>query len=459
MQKVFRLCRCFAGVFAAAFALQAEGPPPTALIHGRWFDGRSFKEQTVYCVDGMFTRRKPPRVTETLDLTGTWIVPPYAEAHNHNIDGVAEERSRRAIDRYLADGVLYAKIQGNFPLNDEMRRRLPINRRDGVDVSFAQTFLTASGGHPIFLHENILMPLGYYAGVAKESLQDKLYFTIDSEAELEKKWPLILALRPDFIKTNLWCSDEFEKRKNDSSYVGRRALDPRLLPNIVRKARASGLRVSSHVTNAADFHHAAAAGVDQIVHVPGMGMFRAIEERVYELARTPADPDVIRQVADAIRKSETAGAPYAPISRADARLAAKRGAVVVTTVGLTARWPDALRRLVEPAQSAMLRLLDENGVTLAIGSDNVMDSSAQEAANLQGRGIFDNSTLLRMWTETTARSIFPGRKIGKLQEGYEASFLALEGDPLADWRNVGRIKIRFKQGVVLPARERRQVAR
>jgi hypothetical protein len=31
--------------------------------------------------------------------------------------------------------------------------------------------------------------------------------------------------------------------------------------------------------------------------------------------------------------------------------------------------------------------------------------------------------------------------------GYEASFLALEGDPLDDWRNTRRIKLRFKQGL------------
>jgi hypothetical protein len=32
-------------------------------------------------------------------------------------------------------------------------------------------------------------------------------------------------------------------------------------------------------------------------------------------------------------------------------------------------------------------------------------------------------------------------------EGYEASFLALGGNPLDDWRNIRRIRLRFKQGV------------
>jgi len=62
--------------------------------------------------------------------------------------------------------------------------------------------------------------------------------------------------------------------------------------------------------------------------------------------------------------------------------------------------------------------------------------------------------LLRMWTETTANAIFPGRKIGKLAPGYEASLLVLDGDPLVSFDNVKRIRLRVKQGEILqlPAR-------
>jgi hypothetical protein len=33
-----------------------------------------------------------------------------------------------------------------------------------------------------------------------------------------------------------------------------------------------------------------------------------------------------------------------------------------------------------------------------------------------------------------------------LREGFEASFIALRGDPVIDFRNVRRITLRFKQG-------------
>jgi hypothetical protein len=94
--------------------------------------------RTVYSVAGRFTSSRPAHVDTTLDLAGAWVVPPFGEAHNHNVDGALESRSRDALARYLADGVFYVKIQGNFPVSEDMRHRLPMNRPDGPDVVFAQ---------------------------------------------------------------------------------------------------------------------------------------------------------------------------------------------------------------------------------------------------------------------------------------------------------------------------------
>ena len=55
---------------------------------------------------------------------------------------------------------------------------------------------------------------------------------------------------------------------------------------------------------------------------------------------------------------------------------------------------------------------------------------------------FPNRTLL-------PKTIFPERKIGHLAEGFEASFLVLEGNPLEEFDHVKDITMRFKQGVDL----------
>jgi hypothetical protein len=392
-------------------------PLTFAFVNGQWFNDKGFSARTVYSVAGTFTFRKPSRVDRTLDLAGTWVVPPFGEAHNHNIGLGVESMDRQAIQRYLADGVFYVKSQGNLPLTDAMKTHLGVNRPDSIDIVLAQGSLTATGAHPEVLVGELL-GRGLFPGYTKETLRDFRYFAIDSQADLDRKWSAILALKPDFIKTFLWRSGEFDKRKDDAAVGFQKGLDPRLLPKIVERAHANNLRVSAHIVDAADFHNAVVAGVDEIAHIPQLDV--------------------------------------APIAAEDARLAATRRIVVDTTLlaPLTAlvqervvREPDvpAIRR----AQVANLKSLYESGVRLAIGSDSVVDSSVRELFYLKELDVFDNLTLLKMWAETTPQSIFPKRKIGALSHGAEASFLALEGNPLEDLKNVRRIRVRFKQGFVL----------
>ena len=386
-----------------------------AFLNGQWFNGHEFERRTGFSVDGQFTFNRPNRVDQTLDLAGAYLVSPFAEGHNHNLGTGVEEQDRMAIQKYISDGVFYVQIQGNLPLTDEAKRRLSIGEHNSVDVTFAQGSLTATGGHPIPLVENVLLATGYFPGYTKEDLKNHYYFTIDSESDLQKKWPDILGFHPDFIKTFLLFSDEFEQRKNSTDYAGQKGLDPRLLPKIVARAHENHLRVSTHVATAADFHNAIAAGVDEIAHLPSAG-------RV-------------------------------PISLADAALAAKHHTIVYTTylnaVPSLIRLQVIKESDVRANEAENLRRLVQNGVVLAVGSDEVNDTSIKEIEYLHGLGVFDNLTLLKMWCEVTPRGIFPKRKIGALQEGYEASFLALQGNPLLDFENVRRIKIRFKQGFLL----------
>ena len=258
------------------------------------------------------------------------------------------------------------------------------------------------------------MSQGVYRGFTRETLKDHGYFVIDNAADLDAKWPLILAGRPDFIKVILVHSEEFAKRRDDTAYFGQKGLDPDLVPLIVARARQHGLRVSAHVNTATDFRNAVRAGVDELAHLPGS---------------------------------------QAPSLLSDADIAAAKaaGVVVVTTASLAKRMPPELLPRIQEAQRSNLSRLIAAGVPVAIGSDNYDDTSVEEALYLKELGI-DNRTLLRMWTENGARAAFPGRKIGALREGYEASFLVLAGDPLSDFANVRRIVLAVKEGVVVRGR-------
>ena len=393
-------------------------------VNGQWFDGKSFQPQTFYSVDGILTGKKPHGVIETIDLTNEFVVPPFAEAHNHNLGSAIylnREFTRQMIQRYLAAGVFYVKIPGNPADNAAILRREFVNRPDSVDVTFANGVLTSKDGHPI----GMTLDSFKQAGIAVPSvaeLEGKGFFIIESEADLLAKWEQIMAGKPDFIKTILFHSQSFAKRRETPNLFGYNGLNPQLLPRIVKQAHAAGLRVSTHINSAADFAAAVRAGVDEINHLPGA---------IFEQGTNEAD--------------------YL-IRPEDAKRAAKQGIIVVTTTNIAPLFAkgEALAK-VQSAQRKNLQLLKQNGVQIAVGSDNYMDTSVEEAMYLKSLNVFDNAELLKMWSVTSAQTIFPRRKIGHLREGYEASFIVLRGNPLENFGHIRDIRLRVKQGFLINA--------
>lgn len=407
------------GVTALLAGFAAEAASTTCeFIGGQWFDGRRFKQVKFYSVGGILTRKKPRQIDTSIDLSGKYVIPPFGEAHNHNVE--AYPGIDALLKRYLQDGVFYVKNPCN-PKATKAKLSGKINKPTSIDAVFSNGGLTASGGHPIAVAERNLKR----GGRADVWNDGDFYFVVDTAADLDAKWSAILAGQPDFMKTLMQYSEEYRQRKDDPSYFDWKGLDPALLPLIVKRAHAAGLRVSTHVETATDFHHAVVAGVDEVNHLPG---FR------------PHRDDWTHYNSSSFR-----------ISEADARLAAKKGVVVVTTLVF------AIDRILQPREGEHpdevravltdnLRLLNKHGVSIAIGSDSYRQTALVEALNLEKLKVFDNQTLLKMWCESTPATIFPGRKIGRLREGYEASLLALDGDPLEDFTNVTKIATRVKQG-------------
>ncbi len=393
---------------------------PSAYVvkNGRWFNGDTFVSRPqVYVQQGQLqmskSRNFPASSAEEIDIKGAYVTPPFCEAHNHNL-GAVEPENEDTIKRYLREGIFYVKILSNLPRETGMVRHI-YNHPQSVDVSFANGGITGAGGHPIKLRESLL-ERGAYEGFTKETLRDHAYFVIDSDADIKMKWPLILQYRPDFIKLLLVFSEEYEKRRNDEQYFGQKGLNPEIYTKLVKLSHDHGLRVSTHVNSANDFRVAVEAGSDEIAHLPGT---RSIED----------------------------------VRPKDAQLAAKKGIVVVTTVSLVddrskERDPDLYTKLREK-QKQNLRLLLDAGVKLAVGSDRYDATSTVEIESLRELNVIDNKTLLRMWTENCAQTTFPGRKIGRLADDYEASFLVLKEDPLKDFDATKNIILRMKNGHVL----------
>jgi imidazolonepropionase-like amidohydrolase len=379
--------------------------------NGQWFDGQKFVAGKFYSVGGRLTAKKPARIDKTFDLTGKFIVPPFAEAHNHNLESEHELQER--ISKYLSHGVFYVKLQSSIK-----KRIAPLmsnyNHPLGLDISLTYAPITASGGHPVGIRKSYLEQ-GLFGNLFKtlDDLESHGFFTIDSEKDLAEKWDSVLAFKPDFIKVMLLYSEEYERRKDEQSYFGRKGLNPKLLPDIVKKAHQAGLRVSVHVETSMDFHNAITSGADEIAHVPG-------------------------------RSNDS------KIALVDAKTAAKKNVVVITTAGLVKRRnKDPNYPKFVDAIKHNLKILKDAGVKLAVGSDDYNDTSFGEVTFLAETGVFSNLELLKMWSEASAETTFPNRRIGRLKSGYEASFLVLSGNPIEDFANVQRIEMRVKQGEIL----------
>ena len=94
----------------------------------------------------------------------------------------------------------------------------------------------------------------------------------------------------------------------------------------------------------------------------------------------------------------------------------------------------------------VLRELRGQDVPIVIGADSPGLSPLDEAMYYYEVGAVDNVAVLQMLSVVTPRRIFPEREIGCLDEGCEASFLALEGNPLDDISHLKSVALRLKEG-------------
>ena len=397
---------------------QTRLPPRESyqFTNGQWFDGTDFRHRAFYSINGVLTLKKPARIDKVFDLKNGYVIPPFAEAHNHWLE---PQRVDEYIRNYLSDGVFYVKDEANMPyIVSQFRGKL--NRPTSVDFITALQGFTGSGGHPLEIIRQF-QKMGIFPKEWTESdLDGKAILIVDDAKDIPRKWSLLLSSKPDFVKVFLNYSGQGESRKGNPKKTG---LNPRFLPEIVRLAHKAGLYVSVHISTAADFHNALVAGVDEIAHLPFVDFDKEL------------------------------GNEHVLISTADARLAARRGVRVITTLSwLVADLGNDPQRAKEARTQVIipnLRLLKRYGVKLLIGSDQFRQTSRPEILLISSLGVFTNLELLKMACEVTPRAIFPKRRIGFLREGYEASFLVLDGNPLTNFEKIKNVGLRFKQGYLL----------
>lgn len=432
---MFRPTLLIAALLAAATpAVAADEPPASAnpfagpplaaptlhLKGGQWFDGKVFRPMQWYAVDGKLTARRPAHVDATVDLAGRHVIPPLAEAHNHDLqNGFYAGKMAR---NYMARGIFYSVQLAGLPADIATYREF-FDQPGSVDVGWSEALLSASDGHPL----KMILDGSAQAGekITPESARDRFYWSIDSLADLDSKWAKIAAAKPKMIKVILIDSANYTANRRNPELFGRNGIDPALVPEFARRAHAIGARLMAHADTAADFEVAVKAGADAVAHLPG-----------YRIAKfnKPAD----YRISDAVIADAATRATFVITTTAASKFAIQR--YPETEAAITTNYQDNIRRL----RAA--------GVKLAFGSDTFGGSVLDEIAMVDKLRVMPRAELLRVATSDTPQLMFPRRRVGVFAEGAEASLLALDGDPIADLEALKRIKVAVKQGELLGGR-------
>ncbi|WP_124447821.1 hypothetical protein [Paucibacter sp. KBW04] len=394
--------------FKASPALSME------LKNAQWFDGKGFQQGTLYVKDGRFTKQRIKKAQRQMDLKGQFLIPPLADAHNHNLQtlwGFA-----RYAPSYLRDGVFYTAQQCGEPKAvSEMR---PIAAQAASpEVLFNSACITSSDGQPL------AQLMGEDPKLRAEDFIDKAVLVMDSPQDIAQKWPLIAPRKSDSIKLMISRSESPELRADPKQW-GRLGLKPELVPAIVKRAHQDGFKVIAQADTAADFALAAQSGVDWVARLPGLFFFEGTNAERYRIS------------ADAASE------------------AAKKKVSVITAISGSKLFPMSAETLtaVRQLQAENLRRLLDAKVPLLLGSDLYNGTVLSELRSLDSLGVLERAQLLRLATVDTPRALFPKRKIACFDDGCEASFLLLKSNPLQGAQGLEaleRIQLRVKQGRVL----------
>ena len=397
-------------------AAAKEADRTIAYVNARWWNGARFVPGSRYVRDGYFVPAPKGRPARTEDLHRAFVVPPYADAHNH-MPGRSEDVNRIAMSVgvfYLMNPTVLASVVPSS--------RGVLDAPGMVDAVYSMGAITAPGGHPEGIYQDIIGPRAYPNIKPADFLGDAYHY-VTKPGDIVPVLNRLQSQGAQFIKIMVLYSEEFAKRRDDPAYRDYKGLDPALVPLIVKEAHRRGLRVAAHIETAHDFRVITTAGVDEAAHVPG---YAADAPHAFKSIR-----------------------PYV-ITDADARAAAREHMVMTATASQADYEKDPVEHArMRSLLKGNLRKLKKAGVQLLIGTDGQPDAAPEEATYLVGLGIFTRTEALDALSLTTPQWIFPGRRIGRLATGYEASFLVLGGDPIGSFKEITDIRRRVKQGIEL----------
>lgn len=415
------------GISACDYAPQSANTSQSdvvAFVGGHVFDGTKFFQRNI-CVDERAIVTCPDVPAREVSIKGVFITPPFGDAHTHHFDGPYSVDAHTNLG--IRSGAFYAMTM-TAPGSQVAMIRERLRGPGNVDVSSSMGAITGPDSHPIEIYE--ALALGAYTFEdqlaradeihASSLVADDAYFIVETEDDVQEKWPLLLERQPDHIKVYLRSSERYDEGFGKWGPGG--GINPELLPMIRKLSRDAGLRMAVANSSIGDFRASLHAEADMITHLPCYQDTSGEDDGPYFDINT---------------------AEECLIAKDDARRAARQK--MISTLIVT-EW--AKERPDEQIgwEKANINALKEAGAPLAIGVDAYGATLTEGMIAGANKGFLSPVELLRVASMDTPHAIFPERRIGCLEAGCEASFIGFEKNPIEDISAIRNITVRFKDG-------------
>ncbi len=223
-------------------------------------------------------------------------------------------------------------------------------------------------------------------------------------------------------------------------------LQPAVVGAITREAHRLGMTVTGHVPRALGLFVTIDSGQDQIAHIPirGAAGSDTVRAQVAFVAAHHVAIDPTASWGDLLRHSVdepvTDLVPQVP----DLPPVLRQRIELMGAHTDTAQAHAAQRNML-----GILRALHEAGVPLLPGTDEgVPGFSLYRELQLYTMAGMSNMDALRSATSVSARAMGLSDRVGTLTPGMAADLIVLDGNPLDDISNVGRVRFVMKHGVL-----------
>lgn len=432
MKKRWHLALLIAPLGACS-GLDANTLPAAETVYqnGKVWTGDGFETRDIAISDGKIVEGfEMDATTRVIDVTGQYITPALANAHQHITSPTA------AADwSFFKTGVFYVWNPNMHYAAWPDEANAYYARPDTVDVKTSFGGVTEPGSHPEPLYVDNLAKYVYNNATYDDMYQSAFHYG-RSPQEIEDALDLLVDQGAAFVKIYLLDSARYSLPAPDGSATGTTGLNPENIEGVVEAAHIRDLPVYAHIETRDDFLVAVKAGVDIIGHMPGYN-------------------GVSLGKADKVTLQD-----------GDAELAAARGTYVIPTYALV---PANINYELDQNPSAEREAELEERLTrsIAVHAQNLKRLQAAGVPILAGTDLFPGKLLdePRHWVNTGAMTelealqamlktgplLFPKRRIGCLEAGCEADFLVLAENPVLDLTAFETITYRIKSGVEIIA--------